>query len=190
MWYYLNNMKPLAIFFLLTLPSVVFGQTPPGLVTCAGPDCDMCDFVNMINGIVNWLFGFLVLAAVFGLMISGFKLVVSAGNEAAWSAAKSMVTSVVVGLVIVLSAWLIVDTIMKGFVKDSSGIKSEFGMWNQIADCGGISKQENDSEEKLYCYTTVGAGITNVHGKTACEAARAQAITSGQQVGACYICGN
>jgi len=186
MWYYLNNMKPLAVFFLLTLPSLVFGQTPPGLVTCSGPDCDMCHFVNMINGIVNWLFGFLVLAAVFGLMISGFKLVVSAGNEAAWSAAKSMVTSVVVGLVIVLSAWLIVDTIMKGFVKDSNGIKSEFGMWNQVADCGGIQKAE--PAEDFYCSEGLSTDIS-VPGLALCQQKRQELIDDGHtDMSQCHLC--
>jgi hypothetical protein len=132
-------MKWLASLVVVLLPQLVSAQAG-GLVTCSGPDCDMCDFVDMINGLVNWLFGFLVLAAVMALMIAGFRLVTSAGNESAWSGAKSMLTNVIIGFVIVLSAWLIVDTLMKAFVdpdfSDSEGNK--FGPWNEIEDCGGF----------------------------------------------------
>jgi hypothetical protein len=126
-------MKWFASLLVVFLPQLVSAQAG-GLVTCAGPDCDMCDFVNMINGIVDWLFGFLVLAAVLALMVAGFKLVVSAGNESAMSNAKSMFTNIIIGFVIVLSAWLIVDTIMKAFLAPDSG----FGVWNEIEDCGSL----------------------------------------------------
>ena len=146
MCYYLGNMMWLVAFLVSTVPSFVFAQDPEGLVTCSGPDCDMCDFVGMINGLVDWLFGFLVLAAVLGLMISGFKLVISAGNESAWTAAKSMVTSIIIGFVIVLSAWLIVDTIMKAFLAPESG----FGMWNEIpaGQWGGIAIPGTETEDE------------------------------------------
>ena len=118
----------------------MYGQDG-GLVTCKdGISCDMCDFVDMINGLVTWLIGFLVLLAVLGLMIAGFKLVTSAGNEAAWSSAKQMFTNVIIGFVIVLAAWIIVDTIMKAFVASDSG----FGPWNEIEDCGGLFNQQTE----------------------------------------------
>jgi len=137
---YYFGMKWLSTLLIVFLPQLVSAQAS-GLVTCSGPDCDMCSFVAMIEGLVNWLFSFLVLAAVLGLMIAGFKLVTSAGNESAWSGAKSMFTNIIIGFVIVLSAWLIVDTIMKAFIAP----ESDFGMWNQVpaGACGGIKSNQN-----------------------------------------------
>lgn len=134
-------MKWLSALLFVLLPEMVFAQAG-GLVTCSGPDCNICSFVAMINGLINWLFSFLVLAAVLALVIAGFRLVVSAGNEAAWTKAKEMVTNITIGFVIVLSAWLIVDTMMKAFIAPDSG----FGMWNEIpaGSCGGIQIDKLD----------------------------------------------
>jgi hypothetical protein len=180
-------MKWLSIGLITLFPSLVLGQDPEGLVTCSGPDCNLCSFVDMVNGLVDWLFGFLVLAAVLGLMITGFKMVVSGGNESAWTQAKSMFTNIIIGFVIVLSAWLIVDTILKAFIDSDSG----FGMWNKIEDCGGILNRvaptASDDSEGLYCYSTVGGGPTCVYGLETCQSNRATAIENGYQVDSCKV---
>ena len=131
-------MKWSLILLFLFIPQVIFGQeTSPGLVTCTGAGgdnpCDFCDFVAMVNGIIQWSFGILATIAVLGLVIAGFRLVTSAGNPDAMSAAKNMFSNVIIGFVIVLSAWLIVDTLIKTLV----GEDSEFGIWNEFstADC-------------------------------------------------------
>ena len=110
-----------------------------GLVTCGytgGPNCDFCYFMKMVNNVITWLFGLLVLIAILLIVYAGFQLVVSAGNESAWTKAKEMLTNVIIGFVIVMSAWLIVDTVLKALINPNSEYSS-FGMWNQIHDCGG-----------------------------------------------------
>ena len=133
-------MKWLLLFFFILIPNAVFGQDGgSGLVSCTGATgnnpCDFCDFITMVNNIVLWLFGVLASIAVLGLVIAGIRLVISAGNPAAMTAAKEMFSNIIIGFVIVLSAWLIVDTVIKTLV----GENSEFGMWNQFdGDCGEI----------------------------------------------------
>jgi len=131
----------LFVFF----PTIGFAQTEEvsgGLVTCGyegAPDCDFCTFVQMVDKIIDFLFILLVLSAVLVVMIAGFKMVVSGGNVSAWENAKGMLTNVIVGLFIVMAAWLIVDTIMKALLSpsaDFNGAESGFGMWNEIGDCG------------------------------------------------------
>ena len=84
-----------------------------GLVTCQGPDCDACDLVNMVNGIINFIIVLLTVLATIVLVIAGFKMVTSGGNASAWQSAKESFFNIVIGFILVLAAWLIVDTILK-----------------------------------------------------------------------------
>jgi hypothetical protein len=106
------------ITFLITTPTA-FAQDTTSFVQlsgCTGIDCTACHVVNMANGIIKWLIGitFLIFAAL--LMIAGVRLVTSAGNPSELSAAKEKFINAFIGFLIILSAWLIVDTIMRGLV--------------------------------------------------------------------------
>lgn len=135
-----SYMKWSLLLVLFLLPTIAFGQE--GFVQCGYERmCNVCDLVLMVNNIITWMFGILALLAVMGLMVAGFRLVVSGGDVGAWTSAKQMFTNIIVGFVIVLAAWLIVDTIMKALLDpnlaDSQGVA--FGMWNQLdgVNCGG-----------------------------------------------------
>lgn len=133
-------MKAFILTALAGLPLVVFGQNSEygdPLVPCSGPDCNFCSIVTLVQNIINWLFGFLTLVAVILLVVAGFKLVTSAGNPNAWETAKKMLTNVIIGFIIIMAAWLIVDTIMKALLAPDSGM----GPWNSFSaggKCGGI----------------------------------------------------
>lgn len=94
-----------------------------GLVaSCDGPTCSACHLVDMINRLIVWVIGILIV--LFGLMLAyaGFNLVTSAGNPGALTAAKDMFVNVIIGLIIILASWLIVDTIIRGLgVTDARG---------------------------------------------------------------------
>lgn len=121
-------MKWLVSVALLSLPSFTFAQ---GFIQCGYERmCNACDVITTTNTIINWLFGILAMLAVISLVVAGFRLVVSGGNVSAWKQAKQMFTNVIIGFVIVLSAWLIVDTIMKGMLDPE--FKAGFGMWNSL----------------------------------------------------------
>lgn len=91
---------------------ILAGAQEQGLVTCNGPDCNWQALIGMVDSIITWLVGFLAIIAVIVLVITGFQLVTSGGNSEAASAAKTRFTNVVVGFIIVLAAWLIVDTLL------------------------------------------------------------------------------
>lgn len=111
--------------------------TAAGLVTCDGVDCSACDFVGMVNIIIKWIFG-LVFVLFAGIMaVAGFGLVTSGGNQSALEAAKSKFTNGIIGLIIVMAGWLIVDTIMRGVVGGGStgvaaGELAGWGPWSQV----------------------------------------------------------
>ena len=105
-----------------------------GLVPCGGggdeQPCNACHAMTMVNGLISYLFTIVAFLAVMVMMYAGVKLVTSQGNASAWEEAKGMLTNVIVGFVIVLAAWLVVDTLMK-MLLDPKVI--EPGMWNSLS---------------------------------------------------------
>ena len=95
-----------------------------GLVPCGksepGPDespevtvsCQLCHLFVTIKGIVDFILLRIVsVIAVLILTAGGVMFVVSRGNPGDLTRAKSMMTAVVVGLVIIFASWLIINTI-------------------------------------------------------------------------------
>lgn len=107
----------IALLFVSPDLSVGAGLAPD----CAGATCGSCDVVAMANNIVKWLIG--VLFMIFAIMVAagGFGLVTSGGNQAAKEAAKSRISNAIIGIVLVLAAWLLVDTLMRALLAGSEG---------------------------------------------------------------------
>lgn len=118
-----------AVFVVVFLPEMAAASP---FVTCSGVDCSACDLASMGNEILKWLIGmlFIVFAAI--AAVGGFGLVTSAGNVEAKSAAKSKLTNAIIGIVIVLAAWLLVDTVMKGLLAGGTGDIAGYGPWSSV----------------------------------------------------------
>jgi len=86
----------------------------------------------MGNTVLNWLIGVMFVVFAVIVAVAGWGLITSGGNQTALSAAKSKFTNAIIGLIIVLAAWLIVDTIMRGLVTGGAGEIEGFGPWSQI----------------------------------------------------------
>tara|TARA_B100001939_G_scaffold343600_1_gene356572 strand:+ start:336 stop:1115 length:780 start_codon:yes stop_codon:yes gene_type:complete len=110
-------------------------SAPGGLITCEGAGCTFCDVVKTANKITSWLIG--VMLVIFTLLTAyaGFKLVTSGGNPQARSDAKKYMTNGFIGIVIVLCAWLLVDTLLRALLV---GGNAELAgrAWSDI-ECGG-----------------------------------------------------
>ena len=100
--------------------------------------CQFCHFFVMAKGIVDFLLlpptGIVFLVGVLMLVIAGamfiFGYLVSPENPELISNAKSLMTSVIIGLIIIFGAWVFVNTffLLIG-VADWTGLK---GGWFQI----------------------------------------------------------
>lgn len=123
-------------------PNVTLASDPTGLAQfagCTGTDCSLCNVADMANGIITWLIGILFMVFALLLAIAGVRLVTSAGNHHALDEAKSSFTNAIIGMIIVLSAWLLVDTIMRALVGTSAnpgqipnGTKTGYLFWSEI----------------------------------------------------------
>ncbi len=125
------------VFFLFLFPSIAFGQDsgPAGLVTCSGTDCNFCLFVELFDVIVDWIVTISILLIVMVLAYAGFGLVTSAGNQSAYENAKTYFVNAMIGLILLVAAWTIVDTIMKALTG------SDYGVWEPV-ECGEIYRPE------------------------------------------------
>ena len=118
-----------------------------GLVPCSGTDCTTCDVISLGNNVVQWLIG--ILFVIFALLAAyaGFELVTSGGNPAAKTSAKKKLTNAIIGFIIVLAAWLIVDTFMRTLLSGTGGkINGKF--WYEI-ECASQAKAEDTGSEAV-----------------------------------------
>jgi len=102
----------LLVFYGLFL-SLNLAQAQSGLVPCGGPGnpCKLCHLFVMFDRIVDFIMLTLVppLAALM-LVIAGVMFFTAAGDPGSIGKAKSVLTSVVLGLVIVYGSWLIINS--------------------------------------------------------------------------------
>ncbi len=119
-------------FILAGLLSVsVFLVTPVfaanGLVPCDGVDCSSCHLVTLADNILKFLISVSVIIAAVMFVIGGLTMVMSAGDTGKVDKGREMMSNAIIGIVIVLAAWLVVDTVLKMVLSDTA-----YGMWNKI----------------------------------------------------------
>jgi hypothetical protein len=124
---YINNKKlftgavSLLLLFMFMLP--IF--TNAALVPCGNPTQPPCDFnyfVLMINGIINWIIGIAGVIFTISAIYGGFLYMTSGENPGNKAKAKTILWSTLLGFVIILTAWLIVYTILTYVVPSDSDI--------------------------------------------------------------------
>lgn len=130
---------PVILFLLFVTPSLAQAQIFPGgpdqivPVECRDPDqCGTCEFVQLTNNVIDFIIFFASVAAVLLFIYAGFRLVTSGGSEGALTNAKSMFVNVLIGYVILLAAFLIIDTLLRGLLPDSAEGTSQILNWRDI----------------------------------------------------------
>ena len=104
--------------------------------------CGVGAALQFVQNIMNVMISLALIALTFFLVWAGFLFIMSATNPESRSKAKGMLLNAFIGLFIVLSAWLIVDFILKTLYDPSD---KKFGPWNKILVLDGsqcIEKQD------------------------------------------------
>lgn len=122
-----NRVKIFTFTFsvVLFLPLFALAETG-GLVPCTGPDCTMCDLATLVQKIINLLVTISVSIAAVLFAYAGIMYVFAGGDPGKIKSAHSIFFDVFIGLVIILSAWLIVNLIMMALLKET------YLPWNEI----------------------------------------------------------
>lgn len=116
-----------AVLAIFLLPVVTSAQ---GIVPCNGPECNACHFVQLGQNILEFLIKISVIIGAVMFAVAGFYMVTSAGDTGKVARGRAIFSNVVIGLVILLAAWLIIDTVLKVFLPNGD---TPLGPWNQIS---------------------------------------------------------
>lgn len=100
-------------------PWLVTSTTPPTATSSSGnyiplveiPGVDTGNFLNYLRDIYNFLISVVGILAMAALVYGGFRYLTSVGNPAAVEDAKDIINSAVIGLVLALGSWLILNEI-------------------------------------------------------------------------------
>jgi|TARA_B100001971_G_C18243100_1_gene572254 hypothetical protein len=135
----------LLIVFLGSL-LVPYSSLAAGLVPCGGcevdldsitgecpigqeqPDCQICHLFVMMNNIWNWLLRIVAVVGALMLMVGGYSLLTAGGSPKQLEEGKKVLTTVIIGLVIIFSAFMIVNAIFSAMGVGTAEISG----WNPI----------------------------------------------------------
>ena len=129
-WYNLHMLRTfrtpllsLFVIILLLTPSFGLAALPQQIVpkTCDGPNCSICDLATLAQNILNTAIFIAVFAAAVLFAWAGWKYLTAGGDSSKVSSARGIFFNVMIGLVIIIAAWLIVDTLMHTLTGTSFG---------------------------------------------------------------------
>jgi hypothetical protein len=119
---------------LLILAFVVLGSALPvfakGLVPCGGSGEEECKLYHLFLMLENFYDQAMIYATVIGVIIvvgAGITMITAMGNQSKVENAKKTLTAAVVGILIIWTSWLIINTIL-GILK----WEPETGKWWEI----------------------------------------------------------
>ena len=116
-----------ALILLLAPVFIQAATMPDRIVPCDGVDCNLCHLAQLAQNLLNTgIFVAVFLSAILFAYAGWLYLSNQAVGEV--ERAKKIFLDVVLGLVLVLGAWILVDTLMKALLGGS------FLPWNNI--CG------------------------------------------------------
>jgi len=126
--------KTLIIFiFLISLftVNVAYAGVHTGPIVPCTDNCNLCHFWQLGSNIINFIsFNLAIPIAVLLFVVAGIIFIVSGGDENRITLAKKIFTNVVFGLIIIMSSWLLIDTLFKT-IADGNLI----GAWSSFPLC-------------------------------------------------------
>ncbi len=123
----------ISIAVIIPALTMAASQPPTGviggrIVPDCGADCGWTDLVQLASNILNFLVFISVMAAAIMFAYAGFLYMSDGGSMSKVKEAHGVFAAVAVGIIIVLVAWLAVDTLMKTLtgkgIKDWSNPKT------------------------------------------------------------------
>ena len=121
-----------AIIIVSIVPVLAAAQTPPAgsdgsskIVSCNGSDCNLESFATLVQNLLNFgIFFASIIASILFAYAGWLYLSNAMTGPQSITQAKSIFKNVAVGYLLILGAWLIVDTLL------GSLLGTDFGSWN------------------------------------------------------------
>lgn len=119
----LNRILLLASFFAIYLPQKALAQcTSTGGTVGSGIECagntlpkNLTGNGGIVTTVINVMIGIIGIVAVIMIIVGAFRIVLSAGNEKAVADGKNTILFAVIGLVIAIVAFAIVNFVINAF---------------------------------------------------------------------------
>ncbi|MDD5639911.1 MAG: pilin [Candidatus Pacebacteria bacterium] len=121
----IKYLKAFFCLFFLVLPIFIHADTSSsGLVPCGNEGEDACTLNDLLytlipNVIQYILYTIVPILAVLWFVFAGFKMMTSSGDPAKFKEGKNMLIYGAVGIILVFSAYIIVETFLKLIGADS-----------------------------------------------------------------------
>ncbi|MBI5645053.1 hypothetical protein HY970_03060 [Candidatus Kaiserbacteria bacterium] len=122
----------IAVFWFFSLPLL---SSAAGIPTIVPQQCNevggcksICDIAQLAQNILNAGIYIAVILSAILFAWAGWNMLTAGGNSEQYTKGRKIFANVFIGLVIILVGWIVIDTLMRSFIPDSSG----FGPWNKV----------------------------------------------------------
>ncbi len=131
----ISKMKNSILFFALYFAffAARANAAGAGLVPCGGAEqnpCTWCHFSQLAINIIDFMMYLVFPLAAVMIVIGGIFIMTSGGSSARFSKGKEMITGAVIGILIALLSWIIIDTIIQTIAVGWDGLN--LTPWNKI----------------------------------------------------------
>lgn len=109
------SLSLISFALLATAPDISYAQAG-GLVPCNGPECNICHLTQLAQNFIEFVVRITFIAAALLFAYAGFLFFTGGTSPDRITNARKIFTNTFVGIVIVLTSWLVVDVILKTLV--------------------------------------------------------------------------
>lgn len=140
------------------------------LVPCVvGSKCTACDLFKLADNVIKFLIAVGILLATIGVVWAGFLMLTAGGDPGKVEKGKSVLVSVLIGIIIALASYLIVDTIIRSLTNYTlSSLQSLSCQPQTTLSKGSPATQRNncfvDADGHLDCPVGASTGGTGTGG--------------------------
>ncbi len=121
----LRQVKVLAtisVFVMMLLPLYATAAGIPTQIVPSQYNCDqeggcdsICAIVVLAQNVLNFGIFMAVVISAFLFAYAGWNMLTSGGNAEVYAKGKRVFSNVLIGLIIILAGWIVIDTLMKTF---------------------------------------------------------------------------
>ena len=116
----------------------IFSDIPCFKTGDAFKECDLCDFLYLFLILAHWGLNIMGAIALLFFVIGGIVWLTSAGNQNQITAGKKILTGTIMGIIIILSAYIIVNFTVSALTEKNKGKiyfnKQQLKEWYGICD--------------------------------------------------------
>ena len=125
---YARNLALVVLTVIAIAPTLAFAAWTDPIVSCRDVACTVCDIAKTAQNLLNTAIYIAVFMSAILFAYAGFIYITNIANHGEISKAKNIFANVIIGLVIVLVSWLVIDTLMKVLVASDANL----GPWNKV----------------------------------------------------------